>query len=1058
MTHSGADGSRTFRLGNEQIRAELGAAGQLRALENPAAGETYAFSADGFAVESDLGTFSSRDRLPETVDASGEKIIYRFRFPLPSDAMLPVELEYVLRPENGFFRRTLRLHNPEPLRLFTIRQGRSEFAASPEESIHYLTFWQAPTVEFLRYRRGGWFTGIENPFYQAATDDRGIELSFPPGLILRAGEGYESEAQFFGVYRKSGVLIEDSGRPFRFPNASGYIPLDRNESRAMRRFALDYLHPEQPRFLNINYQFFHPLPQMPKNDAEADYYFKAIDTFAAIGGDMMIFNPLHPYAKPDAARPWWNLLPDDPASPAARIVRHATEKGIGSGFYMGCAAHGGEGNAAGLPVRPDRPEWKKTDAAGRRAPDNCLGCDAFYEWWFQVQDNTIKKYRLGNWSWDPSRGSAMNCHDESHGHLAGQGAYQGWRRCMELGRRLKAGNPGLFIQAFYGTKQFGLWGLADVDGHEVYNEQTAPVCTHHTQSSDDRQNADGLRFQNYWSMRFRFLPAVIGHPLVGRMSEGYFNSDLAKACDAYGWRYALMSALAVSGSIMPAILPYESRLLPGYAEFYRQWTAWAKQYFDYVPYTEPFGEQIQAGAIDGYARIKGAHGFIFLFNGNPRPAEIRFEIGDEINLQEEGVYELRELYPSEAGVTVADLAGKSIFARGDTARLQLPADSCRLLELRRAAAEATSLPLNFAATATQQDGLLALAGLCGSPGTRAPLYLRHPRPASVSRLTVNGRDLPFRITPEGLGAEIGFAGERQLRELDDWHDDNGRRFVFPNPDAVDNVRLRTRFHLAAGLPELLRQAAPPNAAEMDAQIAAWQRSDRFEYSYHNFIGCRPQRLWLVIPFLHFPAAAPVVRVNGRPGAADLRADRNGNAYHLDLTEWVRYGGDNDLELELAALGIHEFMGPFLLYPAEAATDQVVAAADIAQPEAPVVYTQPQPLPLPLKPRYRYGVKGPAILRAAMSGNVTLSKPARLEVTVDRPPEQLQKVEFTDSGFPWMGIGELKFDPARQLWTADIPPGPRDRIQESEYLHVRAIGADGLCGEYCPVRVEWDFLP
>ncbi len=273
---------------------------------------------------------------------------------------------------------------------------------------------------------------------------------------------------------------------------------------------------------------------------------------------------------------------------------------------------------------------------------------------------------------------------------------------------------------------------------------------------------------------------------------------------------------------------------------------------------------------------------------------------------------------------------------------------------------------------------------------------------------------------------------------------------------MDNVRLRTRFRLAAGLPELLRQAAPPNAAEMDAQIAGWQRSDRFEYSYHNFIGCRPQRLWLVIPFLNFPAAAPVVRVNGQPAAADLLPDRNGNGYILDLTDWVVYGGDNDLELELAALGVHEFMGPFLLYPAEPFTDQIVAAADIARPEAPVVYTQP--LPLPLKPRYRCGAQGPAIIRAVMIGKVTQSKAASLVVTVDRPPEQLQKVEFTDSGFPWMCLGELKFDPARQLWTANLPPGPRERIQESEYLYVRAIGADGLCGEYCPVRVEWDFLP
>src|SRR4029079_1916921 len=133
----------------------------------------------------------------------------------------------------------------------------------------------------------------------------------------------------------------------------------------------------------------------------------------------------------------------------------------------------------------------------------------------------------------------------------------------------------------------------------------AIVCTHHTQISDDRQNADGLRFQNYWSMRFRFLPTVIGHALVHRMSEGEFDPELIKAWDFAGWRYGLMSALAVSGSVMPAILPWESDLVPGYAACYQRWSQWAEAHFDYVPDTEPFGEQVQPGCIDGYARIKG---------------------------------------------------------------------------------------------------------------------------------------------------------------------------------------------------------------------------------------------------------------------------------------------------------------------------------------------------------------------------------------------------------------------------------------------------------------------
>ena len=70
-----------------------------------------------------------------------------------------------------------------------------------------------------------------------------------------------------------------------------------------------------------------------------------------------------------------------------------------------------------------------------------------------------------------------------------------------------------------------------MDQHEVLNEQSIIVSTRHHQISDDRQNADGLRFQNNWSMRFRFTPAVTGHALTHRVSEGNFDPELIKAWD-----------------------------------------------------------------------------------------------------------------------------------------------------------------------------------------------------------------------------------------------------------------------------------------------------------------------------------------------------------------------------------------------------------------------------------------------------------------------------------------------------------------------------------------------
>ena len=1041
-------------LRNDNIKLTVSHGGSLESVENVLGLETYTFGSDFFTLDTDLGVFSNRTTKPVLVTTNERRIEFRYEFVSVGGAdKVGLSLIYTLRPKNAFFRRTLNITNDSPLRLKNLVLGNTAFAKPASDVVHYVTYIAAPTVEFVRHDKGGLFTGIENPFFKADLNETGVALSFEPGLILKAGEGYTSEPQFMGVYKKSGRMVEDSGRDFRYnSNGSGYKPIDRNEMRAMRAFALDYLNPVQKTFLNINYQFFHPLPQMPHTEKDKDYFTRTIDSFAEIGGDMIIFKPLHPYTKPDANKLVWDLVPDDPKHTARQVVDYATGKGVSYGFYMGCAAHGGEGNAAGLNFRPDKPEWKKSDAAGRRAPDNCLACDDFYEWWYSVQNNTIQKYNLSNWSWDPSLGSGMNCHDESHGHIAGKGAYKGWRRCIELMGRMKAAKQDLFIQGFYGTKNFGLWGLKHVDQHEVYNEQTIIVSTRHHQISDDRQNADGLRFQNNWSMRFRFTPAVTGHALVHRISEGGFDPELIKAWDYEGWKYSFMSSLAVAGSVMPTILPYETDLVPGYVEFYQKWLRWAKDNFDYVNATEPFGEQVQPGAVDGYARIKDGHGFIFLFNGNPRSSEITFEVGDEINLQARGHYQFTELYPSEKGRRVLDNDGKSIFALGQTARITVPANTCFLLELKKVSQEDAPALLGAEGTIRQQGDSLEIAGISGKPGQRLPMRARISNSSSVKRVTVNGVLQKFSASAEEVSLEVQFAGKRFARELDSWTQVDGQLFDFPNHAAEKALTLTTTFKLNKDVPQMLEKAKPKNFAEMAGKIAEWQQPEskkQFSYSYHNFICERPERLWLIIPFLSQTAVD--VTLNGQP-VTSAHWDKPSNSAFADVTDLVNYGVENQLELSIKELAPKAFMGPYLLYPEEAATTQVLP--EPSSSDRQVVYKQPL-VPSP-RTRYRKG-QGPKVIEGKMLAHVTLTGEAELRVTLDLPPEKIKQVMFFESGFTWMGQHPLQYDKERQCWTAKVKPGERARIQENEDIYVWAEGTDGLRSEYYPVKVGWDFV-
>lgn len=671
-------------IANGHLSAELAANGMLSSLANRA-GEVYPVQADEFEVVTDRGRFNSRGKTP--VRAGDWEYVFDAGF-------ARIRLEYSAKADQAWIKRRVVVEDIRgPLVVEKVVLGRTRFAPGTGEFVNYDTFWNAPTVAFLRWDLGGVFSGIENPFFQARCEAGELELAFEPSLILKAGQTYESEWQFIGVYRRSGVMIVDHnpltslGQLPRYRNPRGHVPIDRSEVRAMQAFALDYLDVKVDRYLFILYNFFYPLPQMPASGSpEEALHLKMIDMFAQLGGDMIIFNPMYPYTKPGGqAEAYWDLGPEHSA--AATIMGHARAKGLKFGYYMGCARHGAEGNACALPYAPERPEWKKVDAEGHLAAENCIACDEYADWFLSVQRNTIERFGLGLWSWDPGPGNGLFCHNEAHGHVAGKGGYKGWRSATELMRRLKEACPGLYYQAFYGRKEHGLWGFKYFDQHESYWELGLMNCTRHSDLHTDRMNADGVRHQGWWNQMFRFHPTLLTHGMVHRFQEGNYDPRLTKAWDHGGWRYSVMSCLASAGSVTTVILPEDLSLVPEMPAFYHKWLSWARETFAYIRYNIPFGSSVRPGGVDGWARIKGGHGFIFLCNPGPRPARIEFGLDDEIGLGSPGRFTLSPLYP---------LAGERLTdARTPRASLP-PAIACRP-SCRRMRSSYWSSPLTPAA-------------------------------------------------------------------------------------------------------------------------------------------------------------------------------------------------------------------------------------------------------------------------------------------------------------------------------------------------------------------------
>ena len=197
-------------MGNDKIDVRIAGDGALESVANKSAAETYAFSADGFSVDTDLGGLSSCHAKPVSVTADPRQVEFHYEF-----GSVGVDLVYGLKPGNGFFRRWLTIRSARPMRLKNLTLGPTTFASPARDVVHYVTFIAAPTVEFIRYDRGGLFTGIENPFFKPDLRENGRFLEFRAGADSESGRGIY---QRVAVYRRvPEVRRNDRGQRPRVP-------------------------------------------------------------------------------------------------------------------------------------------------------------------------------------------------------------------------------------------------------------------------------------------------------------------------------------------------------------------------------------------------------------------------------------------------------------------------------------------------------------------------------------------------------------------------------------------------------------------------------------------------------------------------------------------------------------------------------------------------------------------------------------------------------------------------------------------------------------------------
>lgn len=556
-----------------------------------------------------------------------------------------------------------------------------------EEQFLYETFYNASAAVFSRNGDIGFCCGFENPYCKLENNF----LFFEPSLLLKKNEIFECDLNFYGVYEIYGEKIQPelnktqihvNGRYHpRYRNPGEGTPLYFSEINEFGKYTSNYFGCDEKEFKFMTYDFFGNLPQRPQNEKEYQAYIEHIDAVAAIGCDTILLNPLFPNKIPDEdENSFWELFPEN--TYAEKILMHTRNIGLKIGMYTGTAGNGKYGNSSMIGYA-DNNQWKKTDVLGNIGEENCIADDNFVEWYIKVQINTIKKYNLDVWAWDPGPGNAFFCHSKNHGHLPGKGAYKGFRNTLKIMKALKEAVPGLYYQGFHGNKEYGLWGFKYIDQHEAFWENEVYVMNPvFDDLSVDRVTADNIRQQSVWNYYFRFMPATLNHGIANRMIQANWMGlvDLDYVFDYTGWKYALLSSVAYGGPITNTIVPRNPEKIKGYIEFYNEWIEFAKENFKYSKCTIPFGSQVGCG-IDAVSKIIDNNGYIFLFNPFPENIEFEFRFNRRIGFINDGsIFYVDMIYPHKNKIDSVNY--------GDSLKVVVPAYECIVMKASTGAGRA----------------------------------------------------------------------------------------------------------------------------------------------------------------------------------------------------------------------------------------------------------------------------------------------------------------------------------------------------------------------------------
>jgi hypothetical protein len=667
----------------------------------------------------------------------------------------------------------------------------------------------------LRFDKArGLLAVAQNPFLEFRRDGQSFSLRYKPDMEWNPADGeFVADRGLLGPYALTGRVLPERMTPEWRMDASDSGPgMDEAEVEAftdmVRAFVL--ARPEQPIDVFVPWCL---------NDYQIDIgtaggrseYKRVLDSAAALGADYAIFAPTNSdlAKREDSTDDWsWeNLLwagfgqkirrnewnPRTGAIPPSvqEMLDHAAARKVKLLAYV-------------YPVLAfsQNPSWlttRRNNPARRYAN---LGFRSLQDWLIETLVAFHARLGLGGYSFD-------------HAFLDLDGTsryaqWAGWRRVMEQIRRRV---PDIVIDGRQAYHLYGPWGwLAGSYPHPTFNDEQPESFVpfpdlHFDRVSADRERWTAYRYRNYEFAPSELVPGFITHQTsrgddTGEMPEQKTERGVmlqpfrVRDWDYLGWRYSLLSSIAVAGwnNVIDLIPARDAAELKAFSEadrwWFRLWIDWTAVNKEFLRHTRPILGQPAIGKVDGTSAIVGDRGYIFLFNPNARAMAAEFALDATIGLAGQGRFLLKELYPREG--RLVGKPGAGAWTAGDQVTLPLDGGSAVVLELQPAPVQPAAAMLFNAPGKVVVDGsVVSIDGVTGEVGTEQELLVWVPTAqpagagapprAEVTEVRVNGTPVDFTRTPAGLvSATVRFAGApfRRLQQVGSYYAGfSGGRYV-----------------------------------------------------------------------------------------------------------------------------------------------------------------------------------------------------------------------------------------------------------------------------------------